>query len=143
MQGRAHDSAAKSGAESVTMKRKARGAYVAAAVCGMQLAIGGVIAVIAGLEGGVQQAKAAFYGGFVAAIPAAYLALRMFRVPADAAPLQLAGAVYRGELGKLLLTALLFWIGVVVFAGEFLSLMFAYITSLSAYWVAMAKLRME
>jgi len=125
------------------MKRRVRGKRIAVTVCLTQGLVSLVVASIAAVEGGATHAKAAIYGGLVAIIPAGYMALRVFTVPADAAPGQLAVTFYRGELGKLVLTALLFWIGVVLFAGEFLSLMSAYIASLSAYWVAMAVMRSE
>lgn len=126
------------------MQQRVRGKTVAVTVCLIQVSISLAAAMVAGAKGGEQHAMAALYGGLVAIVPAAYMALRMFRAPpADAAPATFAIAFYRGEMGKMVLTALLFWLGVVLFAGEFLSLMSSYIASLFAYWLVMATMRLE
>lgn len=126
------------------MQGSVRGRKVAAAVCLIQVVISLIAATVAGIRGGEQHAVAALYGGLVAVVPAAFMAMRVFRAsPGDASPAQFAAAFYRGELGKLVLTVLLFWLGVVLFADEFLSLMLTYIASLSAYWLVMASMRLE
>ena len=129
------------------MYRVTRGRKVAnvvwAVVCLGQILVAVLAAAVAGLRGGELQALAALYGGVIAVIPSVYMALRMFSAGRGQAPAQLAVAFYRGEFGKLVLTALLFWSGVVLFSGAFLSLMLSYIASLVVYWLAMPVLWSE
>jgi F0F1-type ATP synthase assembly protein I len=52
----------------------------------------------------------------------------------------MAGAVYRGEIGKIALTALLFVFGISVFAKQFLALILTFMACQLAYWVVIARL---
>jgi len=121
------------------MRTQLRGAAIARAVCLVQL---GILALSALLTGGVwgrPQAIAAMYGGLVALIPTAWFALRVFgRGPQD--PRQMVGAFYQGEIGKFALTALLFGLGAVLFAQQFLALMLTYVACLLAYWLVLARM---
>lgn len=120
------------------MRIQLRGAEVARAVCLVQAAILVVAAALADRFWGRPQAIAAVYGGLVAVVPTVYFALRLFarRTTHD---LKIAvTAFYVGEIGKLALTALLFWIGVVLFAKQFLVLMVTYAACLLAYWLVLA-----
>lgn len=120
------------------MRSPLRGAAIARAVCLAQL---GILAVAAGLFGGFwgrPQAVAAAYGGLVALIPTAYFGFRVFAQGAARTPADMMGAVYRGEIGKFALTTLLFGLGVVLFAKQFLPLIVTYAACLLAYWLVLA-----
>jgi F0F1-type ATP synthase assembly protein I len=53
--------------------------------------------------------------------------------------MELAGAVYRGEIGKIALTALLFALGVSLFAKQFLAVIVTFVACQLAYWVVIAR----
>jgi ATP synthase protein I len=122
----------------MTMRIQLRGAEVARAVCLVQVAILVVAAALAAWIWGRPQAVAAVYGGLVAVVPTIYFALRVFARRTTQDPKQAVTALYVGEIGKLVLTALLFWIGVVLFAKQFLALMVTYAACLLAYWLVLA-----
>ena len=120
------------------MRTQLRGAAIARAVCLAQL---GILAVASGLAGAIwgrAEAIAALYGGLVALLPTAYFAYRVFAKRRTQDPGLMLGAFYLGELGKIGLTALLFWLGVVLFAKQFLALMVTYAACLLAYWLVLA-----
>jgi ATP synthase protein I len=98
----------------------------------------GISALSAVMIWGMPQAIAALYGGLVAVIPTAYFAYRVFAKRRTQDPGLMLGAFYLGEIGKLGLTALLFWLGVVLFAKQFLALMVTYAACLLAYWLVLA-----
>ena len=104
----------------------------------MQLGILLIAALLTGLIWGRAQAIAALYGGLVALIPTAYFAYRVFARRKTQDPGQMLGAFYLGEFGKLGLTAVLFWLGVALFAKQFLALMVTYAACLLAYWLVLA-----
>jgi ATP synthase protein I len=100
----------------------------------------GILAFAALLTGGLwgkPQAIAAVYGGLVAIIPTAWFAFRVFGRRAQD-PREMLGAFYQGEIGKFALTALLFGLGAVLFAKQFLALMVTYAACLLAYWLVLA-----
>ena len=121
------------------MRKALSGADLAKGVCLAQLAIAGTVALVAALVWGRPQAIAALYGGAVALVPTAYFALRVFRRRADETPDEIVGAIFRGEIGKFALTAVMFAIGVKVFAAQFPALLAAYTACLLAYWIVMAR----
>lgn len=120
------------------MRTQLRGAAIARAVCLVQLGILIVAAAMTGAIWGRQQAIAALYGGLVAVIPTAYFAYRVFARRRTQDPGQMLGAFYLGEFGKLGLTAVMFWLGVGLFAKQFLALMVTYTACLLAYWLVLA-----
>ncbi|WP_051748798.1 ATP synthase subunit I [Nevskia soli] len=120
------------------MRTQLRGAAIARAVCLVQLGILIVAAATTGAIWGRQQAIAALYGGLVAVIPTAYFAYRVFARRRTQDPGQMLGAFYLGEFGKLGLTAVMFWLGVGLFAKQFLALMVTYAACLLAYWLVLA-----
>jgi ATP synthase protein I len=122
----------------MTMRIQLRGAAVARAVCLVQVAIVGIAAALAGGFWGRPQAVAAMYGGLVAVVPTIYFAVRVFARRNAQDPKLVVTAFYVGEIGKLVLTALLFWIGVVLFAKQFLALIATYAACLLAYWLVLA-----
>ena len=120
------------------MRTQLRGAAIARAVCLVQLGMLVIAASVAGAIWGRPQAIAALYGGLVALIPTAYFAYRVFARRKTQDPGQMLGAFYLGEFGKLGLTAVLFWLGVALFAKQFLALMVTYAACLLAYWLVLA-----
>jgi ATP synthase protein I len=121
------------------MRTQLRGAAIARAVCLVQLGILALSALLTGGLWGRPQAIAAMYGGLVALIPTAWFAFRVFgRRTQD--PRQMVGAFYQGEIGKFALTALLFGLGAVLFAKQFLALMVTYVACLLAYWLVLARM---
>jgi len=120
------------------MRTQLRGAAIARAVCLVQMGILLIAALLTGLVWGRAQAIAALYGGLVALIPTAYFAYRVFARRKTQDPGQMLGAFYLGEFGKLGLTAVLFWLGVALFAKQFLALMVTYAACLLAYWLVLA-----
>ncbi len=120
-----------------------KGAEVAKAVCMAQVAITVLITAAVAVGWGRIQAMAAFYGGAIAWIPATYMAIRMFAGATNKSPQEVVGAMFRGEIGKFALTAVMFAIGVKLFAAQFLALLAAYITCFLAYWAVMARASFE
>lgn len=110
-----------------------RGVRLAWAVACAQGLIGLIAASIAATLSGLDAAKAAAYGACVAIVPTAYFALRVYAGQGHREPREIAGAFYRGEIGKMALTALMFFFGVVGFGGQFLALLCGYVACLLAY----------
>lgn len=111
----------------------------AKAVCLAQFGIAATGALICGVLLGLPHAFAAFYGGLTAVVPTLYFAYRVFARRPDATPQEVVGAAFRGEIGKIVLTGLLFWFGVAVFAEQFLALLGTYAACLLAYWLVLAR----
>lgn len=122
------------------MQQSSDGTSHAGAVCLIQSVIAVASAGIFAAASGKPQAWAALYGGIVALLPTAYFARRVFRRRPGQTPADLAGAVYRGEIGKIALTALLFVFGISVFAKHFLALILTFMACQLAYWVAIARI---
>ena len=120
------------------MRTQLRGAAIARAVCLVQLGILGIAALLTGAIWGKPQAIAAVYGGLVAVVPTVYFAYRVFAKRKTQEPELMLGAFYLGEFGKIGLTALMFWLGVGLFAKQFLALMVTYAACLLAYWLVLA-----
>lgn len=112
---------------------------MAKAVCLVQLGIAAAMAVPIGMIWGLQYALAALYGGLVALLPTLYFAFRLFARRPQAAPAEVVGAAFRGEIGKLAMTAVLLWLGVQLFAPQFLALLATYAACLLAYWPVLAR----
>jgi len=121
------------------MRTQLRGAAIARAVCLVQLGILALSALLTGGLWGRPQAIAAVYGGLVALIPTAWFAYRVFGRKAQD-PRHMVGSFYQGEIGKFALTALLFGLGAVLFAQQFLALMLTYVACLLAYWLVLARM---
>jgi ATP synthase protein I len=118
-------------------------AAIAKAVCLTQIAIAAAAALVTGVLAGREQAIAALYGGVVAVVPTIYLARRALAGLDGRKPTEMVGAFYRGEIGKLALTALLFALGVGLFAKQFLALIVTYAACLLAYWLVIARVIYE
>ena len=117
------------------------GGSLAWSLCIAQSVIAIVGAAVTCIVGGAAAASAALFGGAVAIVPGIYFALRVFVRKRDASAAALLGAFYRAEAGKLILTALLFWIGAVLFGSHFAALMITFVACLSMNWIMLAVAR--
>jgi ATP synthase protein I len=93
---------------------------------------------------GFEAALAAGFGGLVAIAPTLFFSARIAaqrRTGADAK--QVLGAFYQAELGKLLLSALLFFVGAIFFGKHFAALMISCVACLSVNWLMLAVARFE
>lgn len=110
-----------------------RGYALARQVFACQSGIGVAAGLIALAASGLPAAVAAFYGAMVAALPMVWMARRAFSAGPEATPQQIVGGFFRGEVGKMGLTAVLFFIGVALFARHFLPLILSYMAAQFAY----------
>jgi len=115
-----------------------RGIALAYAVCGAQFFLGLAAALICYVIAGQQSAGAALFGALTAILPSLYFAGKVFLGGRDDKPLQVLGAVYWGETGKILLVAAMFILGAKLFPAHFLALMLTFIACLSVYWLMLA-----
>lgn len=121
------------------MRKPLSGADVARRVCLSQVAIAIGAAALLAVWWGRAQALPALYGGAIALLPTLYFARRVFAQREGAAPEDVVGAMFRGEMGKFALTAVMFALGVKFFAAQFPALLIAYTACLMAYWLVMAR----
>jgi ATP synthase protein I len=83
-------------------------------------------------------AIAALFGGIVVVVPALYFAFRVDRRRGKTQANEILGAFYRAEVGKLLLTALLFFVGARLFGEHFAPLMLTSVACLAMNWLVLA-----
>ena len=95
-----------------------------------------------GVSGGAAAAAARF-GGMVAILPALYFAVRIGLRRDSTQAKEILGVFYRAELGKLLLTALLFFIGALLFGKHFAPLMLTCVACLAMNWVMLAVAKVD
>src|SRR3546814_3276342 len=110
----------------------------ARAVCLAQLGIAALIAAACGGYYGVSHAVASLWGGLTAILPTVYFAWRALVRRPQETPTDVVGAVFRGEIGKIGMTAVRFWVGVIRFAGQLLALLVTSATFKLAWCLVMA-----
>ena len=120
-----------------------RGVAPATALCAAQAMTTAVAVIIVWPMSGSAAAMAALFGGLVAVVPALYLAVRISLRRNAAHAKEILGTVYQGELVKLLLTALMFFIGALLFGKYFAPLMLTCMACLAMNWVILAVARFE
>jgi ATP synthase protein I len=86
--------------------------------------------------GGADYALSPLLGGLAAFLPNLYFAFRAARVRTDDAQAVVRG-FYAGEAGKLILTAMLFYLIFQLPGIKFLPLLVAYAAVLSTFWFAL------
>jgi ATP synthase protein I len=86
--------------------------------------------------GGESSAISPFLGGIAAFIPNVYLAIRMARTAGQPAQ-KIVRSFYAGESGKLILTAILFYLIFQRSDIELLPLLTGYVAALSIFWFAL------
>lgn len=96
------------------------------------IAISSGFAVVSGL----QSAKSPFLGALAAFIPNLYFALHILRASGQDAK-KIVNSFYAGESGKLILTAVLFFLIFQIPNINFLTLLLGYIAVLSVFWFAL------
>ena len=82
-----------------------------------------------------EAAFSAFVGGMISIIATGYFASRVFSVEIGAPAAEIAKAFYVGETVKMLLTAVLFVIAIVLLKITFLPAFLTYAATLLAYWL--------
>jgi ATP synthase protein I len=117
---------------------RARGRSTAWALVSAQTLTAGIAAVIVLIGWGPAAALAACFGGVVVIAPTVYFAAKVGTGTGRANAAEVLGAFYRAEVGKLILTALLFWIGALLFGRHFAPLMITCIACLAMNWVMLA-----
>lgn len=107
-------------------------------LCVAQLAVTALAMIVAWWLSGRGAAMAALFGGMVALLPALFFAarVRLRRGTTDAKAV--LGAFYQAELGKLLLTAFLFYLGTRWFGRHFAPLMLTCVACLAMNWLMLA-----
>jgi len=100
-----------------------------------------VAALVVLIGWGSASALAALFGGFVVILPTLYFAAKVRLRRGGATAAEVLGAFYRAEVGKLVLTALLFWIGAVLFGRYFAPLIITSSLCLAMNWVVLAVTR--
>ena len=108
-----------------------------------QALMAGVMAVVAAIVEGRGAALAALFGGLVVLVPTAFFAARMRLRSSTVHPAQALGDLYKAELGKLLVTALMFVVGAKLFGAHYGWLMSACVACLAMNWVVLALARSE
>ena len=88
------------------------------------------------IVGGWSKALSPFFGGGAAFIPNVYLAIRMASTAGQPAQ-KIVRSFYAGESGKLILTALLFYLIFQIPSIELLPLLTGYVATLSVFWFAL------
>lgn len=113
----------------------ARGMDLARKLYRLQLGVGALAIVITLMSAGLVAAQAAVIGVVAAVAPPMYFARRALRSDADATPQDILSTVYKGEIGKLVLAAALFGVGVAFYAQHVINLLLPYIGCVVSYWV--------
>lgn len=118
-----------------------RSAHPAGLLAAAQAIVACVGGLVAGLASGRQAAFAALYGGAIALLPTLYFAMRVRLRQGGMDARQALGAIYRAEVGKLLLTLLMFVVGARWFGDHYLALMLTCMAGLAMNWVVLAVAR--
>ena len=111
----------------------------ALAIVGGQFGITLLVALASGYLGGSVAAWSALAGGGIGTLAGLYMALTVFFRRQETEPARIARRFYRGEFGKLALTAVLF--GLVLGLGEprFGPMLAGYVATFIAYWIALVR----
>lgn len=107
-------------------------------LCGAQCVVALVAGAITWWLAGAAAAGAALFGGAIVVLPGLWFARKALSRPGELEAKQVLGAFYRAELGKLLLTTLLFFIAALAFGKHFAALMLTCVACLAMNWVLLA-----
>ena len=86
---------------------------------------------------GPRAGYSAMVGGAICVLSGVYLAARMYRARPGAAPAEVLGAFYVGEVVKIGLTAALFAVAILYLDVDLLVVILAYVAALAVYWAAL------
>lgn len=114
-----------------------RGMSLARRLCSMQIVAGCAAALTCYVVVGPDSARAALVGALAAAAPAFFFAWRALSPAPGSSPYTVLRAMYRGEAGKLVLTGVLFGLGVKFYAQHPLALLLTFMGCLAVYWGGM------
>jgi ATP synthase protein I len=112
-----------------------RGGSLGWGLCAAQAITTVIATVIVWVAWGPPAALAALFGGLVAIVPTLYFAAKIYLRSGGATAAEVLGAFYRAEVGKMILTALLFWIGALMFGQHFAPLIITCMACLAMNWV--------
>jgi len=107
-------------------------------LCAAQSLVAAVAGVVAWVVSGAGAAGAAWFGGAIVVLPGLWFARKALSRPGALEAKDVLGAFYKAEIGKLLLTTLLFFIGASVFGKHFAALMLTCIACLAMNWLLLA-----
>jgi ATP synthase protein I len=115
-----------------------RGGSTAWALLGGQALTAAIAGLVVWIGWGPAAALAAMFGGMVVILPTLYFAVKVYLRAGNATAAEVLGTFYRAETMKLVLTALLFWIGAKWFGQHFAPLILTTIACLAVNWVMVA-----
>lgn len=115
-----------------------RGRSPAAALVGAQAITAVIAAAIAWIGSGPNAAMAAMFGGATIIVPTLYFAVKVHLRTGAVTAAEVLGVFYRAEVVKLILSALLFWIGALLYGRYFAPLMLTAIACLAMNWIIVA-----
>ena len=115
-----------------------RGGSTAWALVGSQALTAGVAGLVVWIGWGHAAVLAALFGGFVVLLPTLYFAAKIYLRAGGMTAAEVLGTFYRAETAKLVLTAVLFWIGAKWFGQHFAPLILTSIACLAMNWVMVA-----
>jgi F0F1-type ATP synthase assembly protein I len=115
-----------------------RGGSTASALLGGQALTAAVAGLAVWIGWGPAAALAAMFGGIVVILPTLYVAAKVYLRAGTPTAAEVLGTFYRAEAMKLVLTALLFWIGAKWFGQHFAPLILTSIACLAMNWVMVA-----
>lgn len=102
-----------------------------------QAAVATLVAVIWLVFLGYEAAVAALFGGLIGVVTNLYFATRSFALGPGATAQQMLQAMFRAEMVKLLLSALLFALAAKFFSEHFLALFSAWFATTAVYFIAL------
>lgn len=112
-------------------------------LCALQTLTTALAALVLWTISGSAAAIAALFGGLIVIVPALYFAARVGLSRNTVQAREILGTFYQAELGKLLLTALLFFIGTLLFGKHFAPLMLTCVACLAMNWIMLAVARTD
>ncbi len=121
-------------------RRRLRGS-TASALVGAQVLTAAIAAAIVWIGWGGQAAVAAAYGGLAVILPTMYFAAKVRLRSGAGTAAEVLGAFYKAEAVKLVLTAVMFWIGARLFGNHFAPLMLTCIACLAMNGIMVALTR--
>lgn len=102
-----------------------------------QAAIAVLVTVLWLISAGFDAAIAAMFGGLIGVVTNLYFAIRSLALGPGATPQQMLQAMFRAEMVKLLLAALMFAIAAKFFSEHFLALFSAWFATTVVYFLAL------
>jgi F0F1-type ATP synthase assembly protein I len=120
---------------SVKRMDRLRAGSTAWALVGGQALTAAIAGLVVWIGWGPAAALAAMFGGLVVILPTLYFAAKVYLGAGGTTAAEVLGTFYRAETAKLVLTALLFWIGAKWFGQHFAPLIITCLACLAMNWV--------